>query len=266
MAARTSGRKTEAAGPSAYDKHFEQHLANHIIYLHGRMSKPNNGRPDLRRRRPSLSPSSFPDDAFERFQQEHHHIGSEDDVMRKIIPVLAGTGNIPNSGGVLFNNLISMTGGDTTNVKPDFYDGVCLADMDQAVQNSLDRLIIPSTTNAMHRPAAPNIFLEARPRGEPSTSGNGRPASTVPSARVQCGPSRATTRKSPGSMAMRMPSARPTTPAPAPSTSTLTMSRSPRCPEGLGDETMARKDRTVGGHGTRPMYGVPKIARYTPRP
>jgi hypothetical protein len=146
---------------SAYGKDFEQHLNDNNVYLHGRKSKPNNNL-DLHHPRQSLSPSKFSDGAFECFQDEHDDLGSEGDVMRKLVPVIAGSAKIPNSGEVLFNNLESITDGATVDVKPDFYDGAPLGDIDVAVRNGLNNLIIPSNTNAARRPAAPNFFLEAK--------------------------------------------------------------------------------------------------------
>jgi len=144
---------------SAYDKAFEQHLHDNNVYLHGRKSKPKNNA-DLHQPRPSLSPSKFSDGAFERFQDEHDHLGSEGDVMRKIIPVIAGNANIPNSGEALFYNLQSITDGETVDAKPDFYDGVRFGDVDKQVRKELDHLIIP--TKHTRRPVAPNFFLEAK--------------------------------------------------------------------------------------------------------
>ncbi|KAH8906449.1 hypothetical protein BR93DRAFT_969641 [Coniochaeta sp. PMI_546] len=146
---------------SAYDKAFEQHLNNNNVYLHSRKSKPGNT-VDLHQPRPSLSPSKFSDGAFEHFQDEHDHLGSEGDVMRKIIPVISGSTDIANSGDVLFNNMESVTDGATVDAKPDFYDGAYLSDIDAAVTEDLNSLIIPSDTNATRRPAAPNFFLEAK--------------------------------------------------------------------------------------------------------
>ncbi|KAK3899547.1 hypothetical protein C8A05DRAFT_46418 [Staphylotrichum tortipilum] len=157
-----STKSTKPTGrSSAYGKDFEQHLCDNNVYLHGRKSKPNNNA-DLHHPRPSLSPSKFSDGAFEHFQDEHDHLGSEGDVMRKLIPDITGRANIPNSGEVLFNNLESITDCSMADVKPDFYDGVRLSDIDAAVRNDLNSLIIPSTTNAAQRPAAPNFFLEAK--------------------------------------------------------------------------------------------------------
>ncbi|KAJ9161135.1 Ribonuclease H-like protein [Coniochaeta hoffmannii] len=157
----TKATTTTPGRSSAYDKAFEQNLNDNNVYLHGRKSKPDNNA-DLHQTRPSLSPSKFDDGAFEHFQDEHDHLGSEGDVMRKIIPFISGSTNIPNSGDVLFNNLESITDGAAVDVKPDFYDGARFSDIDSTVREDLSSLMIPSDTNAARRPAAPNFFLEAK--------------------------------------------------------------------------------------------------------
>jgi hypothetical protein len=160
----TKSAKPTTATPgrsSAYNKDFEQHLNDNNVYLRGRKSKPNNN-PDLHHPRPSLSPSKFSDGAFERFQDEHDYLGSKGGVMRKLVPVIAGSAKIPNSGGVLFSNLASITDGITADVKPEFYDGARSGDIDAVVSKDLNSLIIPSSINAVRRPAAPTFFLEAK--------------------------------------------------------------------------------------------------------
>ena len=159
---------TTSKKSSAYDKAFQEHLHDNNIYLHSRKSKPKN-KVGLSQPRPSLSPSKFPDDAFVRFQDEHDNLGSEADVMRKIIPVISGAADIPNSGDALFNNLQSITNGDTVDAKPDFYDGTRFSDIDKKVRDELNHLIIP--TKSTQRPAAPNFFLEAKaPEGGAGTA------------------------------------------------------------------------------------------------
>ncbi|KAK3935964.1 hypothetical protein QBC46DRAFT_38762 [Diplogelasinospora grovesii] len=80
--------------------------------------------------------------------------------MRKIIPIISGSTNIPNSGEALFNNLESITNGATVDAKPDFYDGTRFSDVDKKVREELDGLIIP--TKNLRRPVAQNFFLEAK--------------------------------------------------------------------------------------------------------
>lgn len=155
----TKATTTTPKKSSAYDKAFEQHLYDNNVYLHSRKSKPKNNI-DWHQPRRSLSPSKFSDGAFERFQDEHDHLGSEGDVMRKIIPVITGNTNIPNSGEALFSNLQSITDEETVDAKPDFYDGARFSDINKKVRKDLSHLIIP--TKNIRRPVAPNFFLEAK--------------------------------------------------------------------------------------------------------
>ncbi|KAH6955694.1 hypothetical protein BKA56DRAFT_234345 [Ilyonectria sp. MPI-CAGE-AT-0026] len=171
----TTTVSSESRQSSAYDKDFEQHIIDHNIYTNNLKSTPKSGT-DLRppsgeRTRRSLSPSRFSDGAFKAFQKEHDKVNPKGDVMREIIPVMreiipviSGDANIPNSGDVAFNNLDSITDGTTVAAKPDFYDGAHLEDIDPAVENNLDGLIIPSTSNHGRHPVAPNMFLEAESR------------------------------------------------------------------------------------------------------
>lgn len=150
---------------SAYDDNFEQHLYEYGIYLNGRKSGPAN-KTDLHkwRRRASLTSTQFPQKAFERFQEEHENLGSEADVMRKLVPIISGNANIPNSGNVLMNNLISMTDETTVDPQPDFYDGARLEAVDKEVVDDLSGILKPSKNT--HCPVLPNFFLEVKaPRG-----------------------------------------------------------------------------------------------------
>ena len=60
------------------------------------------------------------------------------------------------------HSLIMYVNGATVDVKPDFYNRARFGDIDAAVRNDLNSLIIPSDTNAARRPVAPNFFLEAK--------------------------------------------------------------------------------------------------------
>ena len=137
------------------------YLNDNNIYLYGWKSKPNY-KPDLYYLRPSLLPSKFSDGVFKRFQDEHDDLGSEGDVIRKLVPVIASSAKIPNSREVLFSNLASITDGITADMKPDFYNGARPSDIDAAVSNDLNSLIIPSSTNVVRRPATLTFFLEAK--------------------------------------------------------------------------------------------------------
>lgn len=162
----TSTVSSEERRASEYDKDFEQHMVDHNVYTDNLKSTPKSGT-DLRplsgeRTRRSLSPSLFSDDAFEAFKRVHKEVKSDEDVIREIIPVICGDANIANSGEVLFDNLYSITNWTTADPKPDFYDGAYPEDIDPAVENTLDGLIIPCISDDGLHPVAPNLFLEAK--------------------------------------------------------------------------------------------------------
>jgi hypothetical protein len=148
---------------SAYDKDFEQHYIDHRVYLNNRKSKAG-GLEGLHQRlphpRPSLSPSRFSDHAFEDFQQKVEDVIDEGDVMRDVMPIIAGHANIPSKQNLQFTRLDSMTDGVTVDPKPDFYDGARLGDIDKSVREELGPFIIP--TGHRTAPVAPNFFLEAK--------------------------------------------------------------------------------------------------------
>jgi hypothetical protein len=168
--------KTEGDRPrsSAYDADFEQHLIDHGIYPEG-YEYPDDGqtpepsnleeiRQRLAQRRPSLSPSRFPDSAFRDFKRANARVIKEGDVMRAVLPTLYGDTNIPNQQDLLFTRLESITDKATVYAKPDFYDGARLESIYKEVQEDLGPYIIP--TGHRTAPAAPNFFLEAKaPKG-----------------------------------------------------------------------------------------------------
>ncbi|KAK2589819.1 hypothetical protein QQS21_012499 [Conoideocrella luteorostrata] len=152
---------------SAYDADFEQDLNDHGIFANNRRSKSSNMqeiRQELTKPRPSLSPSQFSDGAFEDFQQRNEDIISEDRVMSDILPIIHGSARIPNERNLLFTNLDSITERATVDLKPDFYDGAPLGDVNNTVRSQLQKHIVP--TKHTKAPVAPNYFIEAKaPRG-----------------------------------------------------------------------------------------------------
>jgi hypothetical protein len=152
---------------SAYNKDFEQHYIDHGVYPDNQKSKPG-GLEELHQRllqqRPSLSPSCFSDHAFEDFQQKLAGVINEDNVMRDVMPIIAGYANIPSQQNLQFTRLNSMTNCATVDPKPDFYDGARLGDIKKCVREELGPFIIP--TGHRMAPVAPNFFLEAKaPQG-----------------------------------------------------------------------------------------------------
>ncbi|KAI9700677.1 MAG: hypothetical protein M1836_002046 [Candelina mexicana] len=162
---KTTTEKTRRS--SAYDNNFEQHLDDHHIYIRNRKSKPAGLEglyQRLRQQRPSLSPSRFPDAAFEGFQQKNEDVIDEGDVMRDVVPIICGDANIPSKQNLLFTRLDPIVNDITVAAKPDFYDGARLSDLDKRVREDIGNFIIP--TGHAAAPVAPNFFLEVkRPSG-----------------------------------------------------------------------------------------------------
>ncbi|KAI1271437.1 hypothetical protein F5Y07DRAFT_404413 [Xylaria sp. FL0933] len=158
---------------SAYDNDFEQHLNDNGIYL-PQYRLPGNHRPPkpqnigellvgLSASRASLSPSRFDESVFEDFQQKNES-RSQGTVMRNVVPIIAGSADIPNEGHLPFTNLESLTNETTVKPVPDYFDGARMQDVLTQVRHDLNKTIIP--TKHADVPVAPNFFLEAKaPRG-----------------------------------------------------------------------------------------------------
>lgn len=119
---------------------------------------------------PDRAMSEIPWDRFlnsgfylEDFDFAHDKLRSEGDVMRTIIPTIAGhyPRPYPNGRNVIFNNMDTMTNGTKAHPKPIFYEGARPRDLHPSVASDLDSLIVPS--KAGRSLVAPNLFLEAKP-------------------------------------------------------------------------------------------------------
>ncbi|KAI0426085.1 hypothetical protein F5Y09DRAFT_76522 [Xylaria sp. FL1042] len=164
---------SKARRSSAYDDDFEQHLIDHSIYLEGYEHPENRGtlepenlgqiRQGLLATRASLSPSRAPDLLFRDFRQKNK-TKSEGTVMRNVIPLIAGSADIPNEGHLPFTNLESLTNETTVKPVPDYFDGARMKDIYAKVRHDLNKTIIP--TKHADVPMAANFFLEAKaPKG-----------------------------------------------------------------------------------------------------
>ncbi|KAL8765915.1 MAG: hypothetical protein Q9209_007158 [Squamulea sp. 1 TL-2023] len=155
--------KTSHRKSSAYHHDFEQHLMDHGIHPNNRTQKPHNWEEIQRKMaqpRPSLSPSTFSNGAFETFQQANDEALTEAIVMRKPFPIISGDADIPSAGELLFGNLKPLTDGTLVDAKPDFYDGARPAQIDRQIRAELGSYITPS---AQHQaPALPNFFTEVK--------------------------------------------------------------------------------------------------------
>ncbi|KAA6412265.1 MAG: hypothetical protein FRX48_04417 [Lasallia pustulata] len=159
-----------SSGP--YHRNFQQKLIDGGVYPHayrypdGRVpAKPNNWE-EINRRlsqpRPSLSPSSFPEEAFAKFVQAHADAVKEKQVTTSVIPVIEGDIGDARcvSGGIPFTNLDPLTDGTLVPGNPDIYYGARPEQLDQQVRDELGGHIIPSTQDDL--PVAPNFFLAAK--------------------------------------------------------------------------------------------------------
>ena len=171
---RESDISSKTKKSSAYDPAFEQHLIDHGIYPHGYDYDDDDGSvyPDnweeinerLAQPRPSLSPSRFPREAFRKFEKTNMQALTENTVMSKAFPIIAGTADIPSQENLLFGNLKHLTDGSITKAKPDCYDGSRPADLNKQIREELGPYIVPSTNTAA--PCLPNFFTEAKgPKG-----------------------------------------------------------------------------------------------------
>ena len=165
---RESDISSKTKKSSAYDGGFEQHLIDHGVYPEGYGGVRNvqetynweeiNAR--LALPRASLSPSRFTRDAFLDFKAKNQESLTENTVMSKAFPIIAGTADIPSQENLLFGNLKHLTDGSITRAKPDFYDGSRPADLNKQIREELGPYIVPSTNTAA--PCLPNFFTEGK--------------------------------------------------------------------------------------------------------
>ncbi|KAJ2895073.1 hypothetical protein MKZ38_006960 [Zalerion maritima] len=162
---------------STCNRDFERHLIDNGIYPEGYDHPDGRVTPEpdnmdeilksLAAPRASLSPSRFPQSAFRDFRRINTQAFDEDEVMRKVAPVLGGNADIPNKQNTMFTMLKPMTDGSIPRAKPDYFDGVRREDIHGEVRDKLGETII--ATDYARAPVLPNFFMEAKgPDGAPS--------------------------------------------------------------------------------------------------
>ena len=165
---RESDISSKTKKSSAYDPAFEQHLIDHGVYPEGyggvrNVQEPYNWE-EINARlalpRASLSPSRFTRDAFLDFKAKNQESLTENTIMSKAFPIIAGTSDIPSQENLLFGNLKHLTDGSITKAKPDFYDGSRPADLNKQIREELGPYIVPSTNSAA--PCLANFFTEGK--------------------------------------------------------------------------------------------------------
>lgn len=163
-----SNTSSKTRRTSAYNHGFEQHLIDHGVYPAGHggarnLQKPHNWEEihaRLAMPRASLSPTRFDSEAFLDFIEVDQDALTENKVMSRAFPVIAGTPNIPSQENLMFGNLRDLTDGSITKAKPDFYDGTTPAELHKQIRAELGPYIVPSKNTAA--PCVPNFFTEGK--------------------------------------------------------------------------------------------------------
>ena len=132
------------------EKNNRSQKSNHWAEINRRIIQP----------RPSFSPSRFSETAFETFQQTNEEALTENTVMSKAFPIIAGTADIPSQENLLFGNLKHLTDDSITKAKPDCYDGSRPADLNKQILEELGSYIVPSTNTTAS--CLPNFFTEGK--------------------------------------------------------------------------------------------------------
>ena len=115
--------------------------------------------------RPSLSPSNFPEEEFEKFIKADADAMKEKQVTTSVVPLIEGDigDGMYASGGIPSTNLDHLTDGTLVPSNPDIYYGARPEQLDRRVREELGGHIIPSTQDDL--PLAPNFFLAAKGPG-----------------------------------------------------------------------------------------------------
>jgi hypothetical protein len=176
----TNTTTTRSTGP--YNRNFQQNLIDGGVYPHayrypdGQVpAKPNNW-DEINRRlsqpRPSLSPSKFSEEAYEKFIQADADAVKEKQVTTSVIPIIEGDIRDAKcvSGGIPFTNLDHLTDGTLVPGNPDIYYGARPEQLNRRVRDKFSGRIIPSTQHDL--PIAPNFLVAAKgPDGSLAVAG-----------------------------------------------------------------------------------------------
>lgn len=163
--------KTTRSGP--VDRNFEQAMVDNRFfpqsysYPDGR-NQPKPANLDniierLKQPRPSLSPSRFGKEEFDRFVKADANAKKEGQVRDSVIPIIAGrdVNGRTISGDIPFGNLQSLIEGENLkDPKPDIYHGARPEQLLPEIRKELSSYIVPSSQ--LDLPLAPNFFVVAK--------------------------------------------------------------------------------------------------------
>ncbi|GKU08396.1 unnamed protein product [Fusarium langsethiae] len=167
---RSTTTNTTKSGP--YDRNFQQNLVDHGIYpdkyLYPDLKRPPRPgnlqklREILQQRRRSLSPSLFPEDKFEAFQDADAHASKESQIIADVIPTIEGDIHDRRCVGrqIPFTGLDQLTDGTLVPGNPDLYYGARPEQLHRKVRRDLEGKIVPSTQQDL--PIVPNFFLAVK--------------------------------------------------------------------------------------------------------
>ncbi len=112
----------------SYDRNFGLHLTEYEIHEDdSHLTKPNNWnelRSMLVRPRQIIPSSESYDGQYQAFLQANRESRDNDDVKKKITPIIRGSSQFGSDKGHPFLNMNDITNGGIVKVQPDFYDGV----------------------------------------------------------------------------------------------------------------------------------------------
>lgn len=114
----------------------------------------------LAMRRAPLSPSQFTREAFWDFKEKNQDALTENTVMSKAFPIIAGTTDIPSQENLPFGNLKDLSDGSITKAHPDLYDGTRPARLHKRIRAELGSYFVPSIN--ITAPCLPNFFIEGK--------------------------------------------------------------------------------------------------------
>lgn len=114
----------------------------------------------ISQRRPSLSPTTFPEADFRAFKAANRGCLNEPMVMRDSFSIVRGETQIFSADKVTFDNLEPLIDDSMSDAQPDSYDGISPRLIPLHIRQELHEYIVPSKHE--HGPALPNFLAEVK--------------------------------------------------------------------------------------------------------